>query len=183
MAVTGGKFHAMSDGTQAQWAEIARGDRAYAEQIPERMLVHLEMLADDRHGMAVDRLEHSLQTATRALRDGRDEEYVVCALLHDIGDVLAPTHHAEYAAVVLAPFISERNLWMIRHHAIFQSYYFNHFFGGDRNARERFRGHPHFDYTAEFCALYDQRAFDPYYRSLTLADFAPMLRRILTRSQ
>lgn len=172
-------FRAMTEGTAAQWRRIAEADRLYARALPERMLTHLEMLADDRHGFAIDRLDHCLQTATRALEDGRDEEYAVCALLHDIGDVLAPANHAEYAALVLAPFVSEANLWMIRHHGLFQGYYFNDFFGLDRNGRERFRDHPHFDRTAEFCELYDQRAFDPAYRSLTLADCAPMLRRVL----
>jgi predicted HD phosphohydrolase len=179
MAAAPPPFHAMTEGTAAQWREIARGDREYAALMPERMLTQLEMLADPRHGFAIDRLGHCLQAATRALRDGRDEEYVVCALLHDIGDVFAPTNHAEYAALVLRPFVSEQNHWMLRHHGIFQGYYFNHFFGGDRNLRERHRGHAWFDYTAEFCELYDQCAFDPGYQSLPLAEFAPMLRRVL----
>lgn len=180
MQIAGDRFHAMTEGTKAQWDEIARADRAYARDLPDRMLTQLEMLADDKHGFAIDRLGHCLQSASRALRDGRDEEYVVCALLHDIGDVFAPADHAEYAALVLRPFVSERNHWLLRHHGIFQGYYFNHHFGGDRHLRERYRGHPHFEYTALFCDLYDQRAFDPHYRSLTLADFAPMLRRLLS---
>lgn len=174
------KFHAMTEGTEAQWREIARADRAYAKELPERMMAQLEMLADDAHGFAIDRLEHCLQAATRALHDGRDEEYVVCALLHDIGDVLAPAAHAEYAALVLRPFVSERNHWMLAHHGFFQAYYFKHLLGGDRDERERYRGHEHFEYTAEFCDRYDQNCFDPHYRSLPLAEFAPMLRRVLS---
>lgn len=180
VASRSGKFRAMTEGTPAQWQDIARADRAYAEALPDRLIAQLEMLADDRHGFAIDRLQHCLQSATRALNDGRDEEYVMCALLHDIGDVLAPGHHAEYAAIVLAPFVSKKNLWMIRHHGIFQGYYFNHFFGGNRNLREHFRAHPYYDYTAEFCALYDQNAFDPDYPTLPLSAFEPMIRRFFT---
>lgn len=183
MAATGDRFRAMTEGTKAHWDDIARGDRLYAADLSERMLIHLEMLADPKHGFAIDRLQHCLQAATRAQRDGRDEEYVVCALLHDIGDVFAPANHAEYAALVMRPFVSERNHWMLHHHGIFQGYYFNHFFGGDRDLRDRFREHPWFDYTAEFCELYDQSAFDPDYPSLTLADFAPALRRVLSAPQ
>lgn len=172
-------FRAMIDGNAGHWTNIAAGDRLYAADLPNRMLTHLEMLADGRHGFAIDRLQHSLQCATRAARDGRDEEYVVCALLHDIGDVLAPRDHADYAALVLKPYISERNHWMIAHHGIFQGYFFNHFFGMDRNLRDAYRDHVWYDYTAEFCELYDQSSFDPGYPTLGLADFAPLLRRIL----
>lgn len=174
------KFHAMTEGTPEQWQRIARADRHYARDLPDRMITHLEMLADGRHGFAIDRLDHCLQSATRALRDGRDEEYAVCALLHDIGDVFAPADHAEYAALVIRPFVSESNWWMIRHHGIFQGYYFNHHFGGDRDLREQYRGHPCFEATAEFCERYDQNCFDPGYDSLTLADFAPMMHRVLS---
>ena len=180
MTADDGHFHAMIEGTAAQWQVIAEGDRAYALDLPERMLTHLEMLAGSRHGFAIDRLDHCLQSATRALEDGRDEQYAVCALLHDIGDVLAPADHADFAALVLRPFVSEQNHWMIRYHGIFQGYYFNQHFGMDRDAREALRDHPWFDYTAEFCDLYDQCAFDPGYCSLGLADVAPMLRRVLT---
>lgn len=180
MDATDGKFHAMTEGTQAQWQAIARADRLYARDLPDRMLTHLEMLADDTHGFAIDRLQHCLQAATRALRDGRDEEFAVCALLHDVGDVFAPRDHAEYAALILRPFVSEKNRWMLEHHGIFQGYYFNHFFGADRDRREQYRGHPHFEYTAEFCERYDQNCFDPHYDTLALADFTPMLHRILS---
>lgn len=179
MAVGNGPFHAMAEGTAAQWQAIADGDRLYAAALPDRVLTQLEMLADSRHGFAIDRLQHCLQSATRAANDGRDEEYVVCALLHDIGDVLAPHDHADYAAMVLRPYVSGQNHWMIRHHGLFQEQYFNHFFGGSRDAREEFRGHRWFDATAEFCELYDQCAFDPGYPTAGLADFVPMVRHVM----
>ncbi len=172
-------FNAMTEGDQADWAAIAQGDATFAEGLPGRLLSHLAQLRDDRHGFLVDRLEHCLQTATRAHRAGREEEYVVCALVHDVGALLAPDDHAEFGAMILRPYISERNHWMMRRHAIFQGYYFYHFFGMDRDLREQFRGHPHFEYTAEFCHQFDQNAFDPSYRSMPLEAFEPMLGRLL----
>jgi predicted HD phosphohydrolase len=123
-------------------------------------------------------LEHCLQTATRAFQAGRDEEYVVCALLHDIGDTLGPHNHADVGAVIVRPFVSEENHWMVEHHGIFQGYYFFHFLGLDRDMREKFRGHPHFEKTEEFCRLFDQVAFDPNFKSMPLEAFEPMLRKV-----
>ncbi|RYD93160.1 MAG: phosphohydrolase [Sphingomonadales bacterium] len=174
-------FRAMTEGTAEHWRRIAEKDSAFSRKLPEWILLQLEMLRDDCHGFAIDRLEHCLQTATRAHRDGRDEEYVVCALVHDIGAMLAPANHAEFIAMIMAPYVSPENRWMLHHHGLFQSYYFAHFFGGDRDARDRFRDHPLYGYTLEFCRAYDQAGFDPDYRSMTLAEFEPMLRRVLAR--
>lgn len=175
------RFAAMVDGTLDDWKIIGREAEVFGRQLPDRLLDHMRLLGGDSGGYAVDRLEHCLQTATRALRDGRTEEYVVCALLHDIGDTLGPRNHADVAAAILQPFVSEQNHWMVEKHAIFQGYYFFHFGGLDRNMRDRFRGHEWFDYTAEFCHLYDQTSFDPEYDSLPLDAFEPMLRRIFER--
>jgi predicted HD phosphohydrolase len=175
------KFPTMTDGTAQDWQLIMGAYNAYNRALPERLIEHLNLLRGDRGGFAVDRLEHTLQTATRALRDGRDEEYVVCALIHDIGDTLGPCNHAEVAAVILKPFVSEQNHWMVEKHAIFQGYYFFHHIGLDRNMREPFRGHPHYEYTLEFCDRYDQNSFDPNYDTLPLDAFEPMLRRVLAQ--
>jgi predicted HD phosphohydrolase len=172
------KFHAMTEGTPADWGAIVQATRAYGAEFPDRLIAHLKLLQGDCGGFAVDRLEHSLQTATRAQRDGRDEEYVACALIHDIGDLLGPSHHAEIGAVIMKPFVSERNCWMMEHHAIFQGYYYFHYLGGDRDMREQFRGHPDFEYTAQFCHLYDQNSFDPGYDTMPLEAFEPLLRRV-----
>ena len=147
-------------------------------ELTDRLLAHLMLLDNDHGGFAVDRLEHSLQTASRAHRDGRDEEYVVCALIHDIGDILMPSNHAELGATILRPYVSEANHWMMAQHGIFQGYYFFHYLGLDRDMREQFRGHPHFEYCAQFCHLYDQNSFDPAYDSMPLEAFEPMLRRV-----
>jgi predicted HD phosphohydrolase len=154
--------------------------KPFIAELPDRVLAHLKMLQGDCGGFAVDRLDHCLQTATRAFKDGRDEEFVVCALLHDVGDLLGPRNHADVAAAILKPFVSEQNHWMVEKHAIFQGYYFFQHLGLDRDMREQFRAHPWFDYTADFCRVYDGPAFDPKYRAMALEDFEPMVRRVLT---
>jgi predicted HD phosphohydrolase len=174
------QFHNMEHCTQEDWRIINRAMKPFIAALPDRVLAHLRLLQGDYGGFAIDRLDHCLQTATRAYRDGRDEEYVVCALLHDIGDLLGPRNHADIAAAVLKPFVSEQNHWMVEKHGIFQGYYFFHHLGLDRNMREQFRGHPWFDYTADFCREYDGPAFDPKYRHMPLEEFEPMVRRVLT---
>lgn len=171
-------FHAMGQGTAEDWAIIAGEAAGFNKGLADRVLDHLRLLDGDFGGFAVDRLTHSLQTATRAHRDGRDEEYVVCALLHDIGDTLGSFNHPDIAAAILKPFVSEQNLWMVANHGVFQGYYFFHHLGLDRNMREQFRAHPWFDHCAEFCEKYDQAAFDPAYESEPLAFFEPMVRRV-----
>jgi predicted HD phosphohydrolase len=172
------KFTAMTDGTRDDWMTIAQHMGPFQRDLPNRILTHLKLLEGDYGGYAVDRMEHSLQTATRAHRAGRDEEYVVCALLHDIGDTLGSANHADVAAAILKPYVSEQNHWMVEHHGVFQGYYFFDYLGLDKNMRDQFRGHPAFEHTAQFCHLYDQAAFDPTYESMPLAAFEPMVRRV-----
>ncbi|MDB5429271.1 MAG: phosphohydrolase [Caulobacter sp.] len=174
-------FKAMTESTQEDWAKIAAASAEFGRELPKRLIAHMNLLKGDCGGFIVDRLEHSLQTATRAHKDGRDEEYVVCALLHDIGDTLGPRNHADVAAAIVQPFVSEANHWMVANHAIFQGYYFFHHLGLDRDMRDQYRGHPHFEYTAQFCHLYDQVAFDPAYESMPLEAFEPMLDRVMSR--
>ena len=176
---TRARFHAMTEGTQEDWMVIASHSWAFTRDLPRRVLAHLELLRGDAGGFAVDRLEHCLQTATRAHRAGEDEEYVVCALVHDIGDTLGPANHADIAAAILKPFVSEQNHWMVEQHGIFQGYYFFHHLGGNRDVREQFRDHPWFDYCAEFCAEYDQNSFDPDYPTEPLEHFEPLIRSVL----
>src|ERR1700677_5333989 len=176
-------FMAMTESTQADWQKIATAANAFNGELANRVLAHLQMLKGDCGGFSVDRLEHSLQSASLAYRDHMDEEYVVCALLHDMGDILASTNHAELAATVLKPFVSEENWWLLQHHGIFQGYYFFHHLGLDRDMREQFRGHPHFEATEEFCRLFDQSAFDPNFKSMPLEAFEPMVQRVFAKPQ
>lgn len=172
------RFTRMDQSTREDWQILGAEFMALASQLPDRVIAHLQLLQGDFGGFPIDRYQHCLQTATRALRDGRDEEYVVCALLHDIGDTLGSFNHPDIAAAMLQPFVSEENLWMVKHHGIFQGHYFFHHIGMDRDMREQFRDHPCYERTAEFCALYDNPAFDPDGEILPIEHFEPMLRRV-----
>ena len=148
------KFHTMVESTAEDWAAIGRAAQAHRGEHVDRILSHLNLLKGDHGGFAVDRLEHSLQTATRA-------------------------HQAGHGAAILKPYISERNFWMLENHGVFQGYYFFHHLGLDRDMREQFRGHPDFEHTAQFCHLYDQNSFDPSFVSMPLEAFVPMMRRVM----
>lgn len=174
-------FTAMIDGTAEDWAIISKAAKPFSAGLAGRVIAHLKLLDGDFGGYPVDRLTHSLQSATLAHRAGKDEEYVVCALLHDIGDTLGSYNHAEIGAAILKPFVSEANHWMLQNHGIFQGYYFFHHLGLDRDMREQYRGHPHFEHTAQFCHLFDQNAFDPAYESMPLEAFVPMVERVMAR--
>lgn len=173
-------FTAMEHGTAEDWQAIASHFAPFARALPDRVLAHLRLLDGDYGGFPVDRLQHSLQTATRAHRNGESEDYVVMALLHDIGDTLGSYNHPDIAAAILKPFVSEELHWITAQHGIFQGYYFFHHLGLDRDMREAFRGHPHFAATARFCELYDQAAFDPAYEAAPLSFFEPMVQRLFS---
>ena len=153
----------------------------FSKGLAGRVLTHLQLLDGDYGGFPIDRLQHSLQTATRAHRAGESEPYVVMALLHDIGDTLGSYNHPDIAAAILKPFVDQRLHWMCEHHGIFQGYYFFQYLGLDRNMRDGLRGHPHYEDTARFCELYDQSAFDAGYDSAPLAFFEPMVQRLFAR--
>ncbi len=176
-------FTRMEDGTREEYAFLGGLWQAHHQEgvLADNVLGLLERLAGPTLGYKIDRYQHSLQCATRALRDAADEETVVCALLHDMGDSFAPDNHGELAAAILRPYVSEANRWIVEHHGLFQGYYFWHHLGRDRDARERYRGHPQFEACAEFCARWDQTSFDPDFDTLPLAHFEPMVRRIFAR--
>ncbi|HVY98007.1 MAG TPA: HD domain-containing protein [Dongiaceae bacterium] len=175
------EFTRMDQGTQEEYQFLDRLYRSFSAELPDRVIAHLNLLKGDRLGYKIDRFQHSLQSATRAQRDGADDEMVVAALLHDIGDTIAPDNHSELGASVLQPYVSAETHWIIKHHGLFQGYYYFHHTGGDRNARELYRGHPMFEPCAEFCAKWDQNSFDPAYDTLPLEAFEPALRRIFAR--
>ena len=175
------KFSQMAEGTAVDYKIISDNFRTFSKELPDRVLSHLKLLEGDFGGFAVDRLEHSLQCATLAHQDGQDEEYVVAALLHDIGDTLGTFNHADIGAAMLKPFVSDKIHWILEKHGIFQGYYFFHHIGLDRDMRERFRGHEHFEDCAHFCAAYDQTAFDKNFESASLDFFEPMVRRVMAK--
>ena len=174
-------FRQMKDGTTADYRLLERFEHEYALALPDRVLAALRKLDAGLDGYPVIRLAHSLQTATRALRDGADDELVVVALVHDVGDDLAPYNHAELAAAMLRPYVRPEVTWIVEQHGLFQSYYYAHHYGRDRNGRERFRGHRWFEACASFCERWDQASFDPAYPSEPLERFVPMVHAIFGR--
>ena len=174
-------FQRMEDGTREDYEFLDRSEREYALGLPDTIVGALEKLDHTLQGYPVSRLEHSLQTATRALRDGADDELVAAALIHDVGDELAPYNHAEIAAGILRPYVRPEVTWIVEQHGLFQSYYYAHHSGGNRNGRDRFRDHPWYQACRDFCANWDQCSFDPRYEWQPLSSFEPLIRRIFTR--
>jgi predicted HD phosphohydrolase len=171
-------FVNMADGTKEDYDLLGRYEHLYTAELPRRVLAAVEALKGSFPGYKVSRYEHSVQSATRAHRDGRDEEYVVAALVHDVGDELAPQTHGEMVGAILRPYVRPELVWIVKHHGVFQLVYYGHHTGADPNARDRFRDSPWFDGCAEFCDRYDQNCFDPDYDSLPLDFFRPMVERV-----
>lgn len=174
-------FTEMQHGTAADYALLDGFERQHAGGVADRLLGVVDRLDDSLGGYQISRKEHSLQSATRARRAGADIDWVVATLLHDIGDDLAPYNHAEFAAAVLRPYVREEVSWVIEHHGVFQSYYFAHHLGGDRDRREEFRDHPWFDLCVEFCAEWDQNSFDPAGPIDDLASFTDDVHAVFAR--
>jgi predicted HD phosphohydrolase len=172
------QFRQMKDGTASEYRMLAELEQTYAAALPNRLLNALQLLGDSLQGYQVSRLQHSLQAATRAERDGADEEMIAAALLHDIGDDLAPHNHAALAAEILRPYVRPKITWIVAQHGVFQAYYYAHHTGGDRHARNALREHKWFNACASFCEKWDQASFDPDYDTLPLGYFAPLLDRI-----
>ena len=172
-------FTRMEDGTAEEYAFLTLLYEKCRNGLSDRLLELLKSMKGDKLGYQVDRYTHSLQSATRAESDGADEETVVCALLHDLGDVIAPDNHSEVIASILRPYISKKNYWVLKHHGLFQGYYYFHHIGGDRNARERYKDHPFYQDCVDFCEKWDQTSFDPDYPTQPLEYFEPMVRKVL----
>ena len=174
-------FTQMKDGSKEDYELLSKFEKDFAEKLPDRILEALMNLGESMDGFQVSRLEHSLQSATRAERDGADEEMIVATLLHDIGDSLAPFNHSQLAASVLRPYVSEKVYWIMLHHGMFQEYYYAHHVGRDRNARNQFKDHPYYQDTVDFCEKWDQKSFDPGYDSYPIEHFEPMVRRLFSK--
>ena len=175
------KFTQMKDGTKDDYLLLDKHEKKYIEGTADRIIKFMSGLNDTLEGYKITRLEHSLQTATRALNDKASDEMVVAALLHDIGDELAPLNHSEYAAAVLKPYVSEKTRWIVEKHGEFQMYYYVHHLGGNRNQREKYKGHKYYQETLDFCEKWDQKSFDPNFKSLTLKSFEPLIKKIFSR--
>ena len=175
------KFTQMKDGSKEDYELLAEYEKSYVHELPDRILSSLKNLDNSVDGYQVTRLEHSLQSATRAEKDGADEEMIVATLLHDIGDSLAPYNHSQLIAAVLRPYVSEKVHWIMLHHGLFQEYYYAHHLCKDRNSRDNFKDHPYYQDAVDFCEKWDQKSFDPDYESFPLEHFEPMVRRLFSK--
>jgi predicted HD phosphohydrolase len=175
-------FRQMKDGTREDYLLLDESERDFAKGLPQQIMTALKRLDHSLEGYPLTRLGHSLQTATRALRDGADDELVVAALIHDLGDELSPYNHAEIAAGIIRPYVREEVTWIVEQHGLFQTYYYVHHMGGDRHMRDRYKDHKWFESCAIFCERYDQASFDPDYDTLPLEAFAPLVEKIFSRT-
>jgi predicted HD phosphohydrolase len=176
------KFTEMKNGTKEDYLLLDRLEKKYIAGTGDRIIKFLRGCEKTLEGYQVSRLEHSLQAATRALKDGANDEMIVATLLHDIGDDLAPLNHAEYAAAILKPYVSEKTHWIMQKHGEFQMYYYAHHLGGNKNIRDKYKEHKYYDECVEFCEKWDQASFDPNYKSLKLEDFETLIRKIFSRT-
>ena len=175
-------FTEMKAGTKDEYLLLDKYEQEYINGTADRILNFMKGLTSTLEGYKISRLEHSLQTATRAFNDKADEEMIVAALLHDIGDELAFHNHSEFAAAVLKPYVSEKTHWIVEKHGIFQLYYYAHHLGHNKDEREKYKGHKYYKDTIDFCENWDQKSFDPNFKSLTLKDFEPCVKKIFSRT-
>ena len=174
-------FTEMKKGTKKDYLFLDKHEKNFASKTADRILNFMSRLTKTLDGYQVSRLEHSLQSATRAYKNGESDEMVVACLLHDIGDELAPMNHSEYAASILKPYVSDKTHWIIEKHGEFQMYYYAHHLGGNKNQREKYKNHKYYNDTINFCENYDQNSFDPKYKSLPLEFFKPLVKKIFSR--
>jgi len=175
-------FIEMKNGSKEDYLLLDKHEKKYIEGTADRLIKFMSELSNTLEGYQITRLEHSLQTATRALNDKASEEMIVATLLHDIGDELAPLNHSEYAGTVLKPYVNEETHWIIEKHGEFQMYYYAHHLDGNRDQRDKYKGHKYYKNTVDFCENWDQKSFDPNYKSLTLKDFEPYVKRIFSKT-
>ena len=176
------KFKQMKEGSKEDYLLLNKLEKKFIEGTADRVLKTMQGLTSSLVGYQINRLEHSLQTATRALKEKASDEMIVAALLHDIGDELAPNNHAEFAAAILKPYVSEKTAWIVEKHGIFQMYYYAHHLGFNKNERDKYKGHKYYPATAKFCEKWDQISFDPNYKSLLLKEFEPYVKKIFSRT-
>jgi predicted HD phosphohydrolase len=174
-------FIEMKAGTAEEYHFLERLEQDYNQHLPDRILEALAASAHTLSGYKVNRLEHALQAAARAEADGADEEMIVGALIHDLGDSLAPYNHSQYAASIIRPYVRNEVTWILHHHGLFQNFYYAHHSGGDRYERDRYKGHPYYQSCVDFCERWDQSSFDPDYPTPGLSHFAPMVQRVFSR--
>ena len=176
------KFKHMKDGDKEDYLLLQKYEENYVSLTYERIIEELTRQGKNTmEGYKITRLDHGLQSATRAYNDGADIDWIVGALLHDIGDGLAPQNHDRFSAEVIRPYVRDEITWVIEHHGIFQMIYYAHHYGWDKNARDKFKDNIYFQTCADFCERWDQKSFDPEYKNKDLEFFKPMIKEVFSR--
>ena len=172
----------MADGTREDYDMLGELYTSHTQgEVVENMVKLLEIMKGPKLGYQIDRYEHSLQAASRALRNDERLDVVMAGLLHDVGDSIAPQNHSATAAAMLAPYLDDETHWVVAHHGLFQGYYYFHHMDGDRNARDLYADHEYSEACISFCANYDQNSFNPDYPTLPMTDFIPMMEEFFSR--
>ena len=175
-------FTQMKDGTAEDYALLHEKEGEFLAGTADRLLKELASQADETlSGYKITRLGHALQSATRARNEGADMDWVVSALLHDIGDGLAPQNHDKFAAEILRPFVRDECTWVVEHHGLFQMVYYAHHYGWDPEERQKYKDHPCYQSCVDFCERWDQSSFDPDYPTEPLEAFADDVRTVFAR--
>jgi predicted HD phosphohydrolase len=174
------EFTAMEHGTREDYELVFAHEKYQVDTQADRVMDWLRQM-DGPSPYRISRLDHVLQSATRAEADGADMETIVCALLHDIGDIIGTANHSQVGAALIRPYVSEQNWWIVHHHGLFQGYYWFQYYGRDINERDMYRDNPYYDATVRFCAEWDQNCFDPAYQHKPLDYFEPMVRELFAR--
>lgn len=175
-------FTAMADGTREDYEKLDELEKVYNSGTADRLLRELRSQGEESlTGYKITRLQHGLQSATRARRDGADIDWVVATLLHDIGDGLAPQNHDKFAAEIMRPFMRDEVVWVVEHHGVFQMYYYAHHYGWDRELRDKYKDNPYYQSCVDFCERWDQSSFDPDYEMDTLESFEDDVRTVFAR--
>lgn len=175
-------FTRMDQGRVEDWMVIRDSVSKRQAGMPKRVKALLADLEDQVDGFAVNQLEHSLQTATRALRAGASEELIVASLCHDIGKAISPANHAGISAEILKPYVSSETYEIIRTHQDFQGRHYYALMGKDPEARRQYVNEPWYSQACQFTDEWDQVAFDPEYDTLPLWHFEPMIDRLFAQT-
>ena len=176
------KFKHMKDGDKEDYLLLQKYEEKYVSLTYERIIEELTRQGENTmEGYKITRLDHGLQSATRAYNDGADIDWIVGALLHDIGDGLAPQNHDRFSAEVVRPYVRDEITWVIEHHGIFQMIYYAHHYGWDKNARDKFKDNIYYESCSDFCERWDQSCFDPNYKYEPIEFFEPMIREVFKR--
>jgi predicted HD phosphohydrolase len=176
-------FKRMDEGKLEEWMAIGQEVAKRQANMPQIIKALLLQLEEQVDGFNINQLQHGLQTATRALRDGASEEMVVAALCHDIGKAISVENHPAIGAEILKPYVSRQTYEIIRTHQDFQGRHYYALMGKNPNARSQYEKEEWYAKAVQFTDEWDQAAFDEQYDTLPLSYFEPLIDRLFAGSK